>query len=362
MAFGYTYTLPTITGSHTDLPVVLKNADFPSASIGSGVDAIDNGGGNLRAYTDSTKGIQLPIDVVKFVTGVSPSVVVWVKVPTAATSNTIYLEADSVSSTQPAIGAAFGRNAVWSGYEAVLHLRESGNGTAGEFVDSTGNGHDGQLTTGSSISTTSSSHPFGDVWPDFTQDHVITLANSTNLIDNTAFSMSVYCNVDFSINSVGLFGNRNNADDTNWAGFQASERLFTKGSTVENLADNGARPTLTTLLVTGTQDTSALRLYSDSTNIASDTTITSGESISSTQNFRIGTYFDNSFARRLNGRVCEARVRRSVLSGDWIATENDNQSSIGAWGTVGAWKEATPSAFQAAWAHYRNIIIQGNQA
>lgn len=42
--------------------------------------------------------------------------------------------------------AGDGRNpaAVWAGYLAVLHLIEAGNGSPGEFVDSTGNGHDGQ--------------------------------------------------------------------------------------------------------------------------------------------------------------------------------------------------------------------------
>lgn len=44
----------------------------------------------------------------------------------------------------PAAGDGNNPAAVWADYLAVLHLVEAGSGSPGEFLDSTGNGHDGQ--------------------------------------------------------------------------------------------------------------------------------------------------------------------------------------------------------------------------
>lgn len=112
MASYCTITLPTVSGTHSDLPLLLTNGAFPSAAIDGGGTSIDNGGGNLRAYTDDTKATQIPIEVVSFVTGVSPDIQVWVKLPSVFTGATIYLEADDSESAQPAVTATYGRNAV----------------------------------------------------------------------------------------------------------------------------------------------------------------------------------------------------------------------------------------------------------
>ncbi|MCP4144456.1 MAG: LamG domain-containing protein, partial [bacterium] len=141
MSYGFLYTLPTISGTHSDFPVLLKTADFPSAAIDGTANAIDNGGGNLIAYTSSAKTTQLPVEVVTFVSSGSPDAEVWVKTGTAETSGTIYIEADAVQSSQPAVTATYGRNAVWAAYEAVYHLK-----TVSSIVDATGNGNTGTNT------------------------------------------------------------------------------------------------------------------------------------------------------------------------------------------------------------------------
>lgn len=80
-----------------------------------------------------------------------------VAIDTVAETGRIYFKADldanpdnlffiyygNGSASQPAVGATYGRNEVWNGYEAVWLLEESGAGTTGEFIDATGNGHDG---------------------------------------------------------------------------------------------------------------------------------------------------------------------------------------------------------------------------
>jgi hypothetical protein len=121
MAFGFTRTLPTVAGSHVDMPILLTAGSFPATAIDGGGSSFTNGGGNLRAYTDDTKAVRLSLDVVEFIAGATPEIQVWVKLPIAATGNTIYLEADAGTS-QPAFTAAFGRNSVWTNYTFVCHM------------------------------------------------------------------------------------------------------------------------------------------------------------------------------------------------------------------------------------------------
>ena len=360
MAYGATLTLPTITGSHTDFPIVLKESDFPTAAKDGGTNSLLNGGGDLRAYTSDAKTTQLPLDVVTFVTGGAPDIVVWVKVPTAATGNTVYIEADSVATTQPAVTNTYGRNAVWSDYEAVLHLNESGNGTAGEFVDSTGNGYDGQLTTGSSLSSVSTGHPFGSTWADFTKAEAITLASSGGLVANTAYTISIWADVDESDNGDGIFSNRYSSSDRDWTQLSASRRFLARGASVSDSYTWGDRP-LVNEYVAGTHDSTELILYANGVELGKDTTMSAGETIASHLDFRIGTYYQTVSDFRYNGRAGEARVRQSVLSASWLLTENDNQGDTAAWTTASSWAD-TGVAPSTAWANdeYYKTLLSGN--
>jgi len=109
--------------------VKVQEHDFTTISS-----PILNGGGNLRAYTDDTKATQLPLEVVTFVTGGSPEVQVWVKA-TAVTGGTIYLEADSVATSQPAVTDTYGRNAVWvDGYRVYNEDKEDSTGNTTEAL------------------------------------------------------------------------------------------------------------------------------------------------------------------------------------------------------------------------------------
>lgn len=333
MAYGFTYTLPTITGSHTDFPVLLKEADFPTAAVDGGATSIDNGGGNLRAYTDSGKGTQLPIEVVYFVTGGTPDVEVWVKIPTAATGNTIFLEADSVETSQPPVTDTYGRNAVWSDYEAVLHLNDT------NYTDSTGNGHNGTLngTNGGAVTT---GHPWGGSWIDFTDSGYLELASSNSLVDNSQHTLQAMVNLDVSSNADAVVGNRTDAtSDNNWAQMQSDGRFFNKNGTTEVLAvASPVTPTGAAHWLAGRQNATQADAIRDGVSRGSATG-TTGLSIVGNDPFWIGSYYDNNPIRQLNGRCGEVRIRKSALSLDWLATEKDSQDSSLAWGTVGTWQQ-----------------------
>ncbi len=341
MAFGFTYTLPTITGSHSDFPVLLKTADFPATSIDGTGDALANGGGDLRAYTSDAKTTQIPLEIVRFVSSGSAEAEVWVKIPTAATSNTIFIEADAVETSQPAVTDTYGRNAVWSDYEAVLHLVESGNGTAGEYLDSTGNGFDGELTTGSSLSVVNTNHPWGGDWLDFTEAEGITLASSASMVDGGDITLSYWGNFDDSSNTNGVFGNWNDATDDEYMQTQSSGRASIRGGgTNTHTTASPTNSTATTLLMHATHDVTAgtVIIFRDGVEVADGSVSASG--ITGLSDFRVGTYFDGGSFFRLNGRCGEVRASKTTFDGSWKVTEEDNQSSSTAWGTVGSWADA----------------------
>lgn len=330
MAFGFTYTLPTITGTHTDLPVVLKTADFPTAAVDGGSSSLLNGGGDLRAYTSSAKTTQLPLQVIRFVTGGTPDCQVWVKVPSAATSSTIYLEADDVETTQPAVTNAFGRNAVWADYVAVWHLDS--------LTDSTGNAHDlaevgspsagetdpfgstgaYRVTGGNYLEASSWAkvpQPFwAQAWVKPDSGITQTIFSQGSSLENSWEALLIRATSKWEINYSGA-GTPSGADVTNGVWQLAHTRMF---GGEPRVYDNGVN------VVTGTQ---------------------SGEA-GTKDEFALGILLRTGSQLNLAGYLSEVWVRETppyTLPDDlqaWSETEYSNQSAATAWGTVGDWEDS----------------------
>lgn len=138
--FGCTVTVDTgkMPSSQTNFSWLLTEDNFPTAAIDGGDDSIDNGGGNLRCYTDDTKTTQLAIEVVSFVTGGTPVVQVWGLSATLDVADTVYIEADTVETAQPAVTDTYGRNAVWVDYVVVVHGDTSTDSTGDHSFSATG--------------------------------------------------------------------------------------------------------------------------------------------------------------------------------------------------------------------------------
>lgn len=121
-----------VDGTLTNFPVlldetILNNLNFDIWSIAL------NGGGDLRFSSDVNGNTRLACEVVSFDTG-AQTAEIYVNVPSisAVIDTPIYIFYGRAGQTQPAAGAAFGRNATWnSDYIFVDHMN---NGT-----DSTGN-------------------------------------------------------------------------------------------------------------------------------------------------------------------------------------------------------------------------------
>jgi len=347
MSFGFTYTLPTITGSHTDFPVLLIASDFPSAAIDGTGDAIDNGGGNLVAYTSSAKTTQLPVEVVTLVSSGTPEAEVWIKIPIAATGNTIFFEASATQSSQPAVTSTFGRNAVWADYLAVLHLNESGDGTAGEYIDSTGNGFDGTGGGGTSSRTPSqvtTDHPWGANWQSFDGVDDFIEIPTGNALDNSFISVQAMAVIDVIIsNDEGLISNRWSTQGNNFYQI-SSHNSGMLAALHDGSGENNIRGTKATV---GAESWYAITTSSSEVNLifngaidATDTSISGDNQFNTNLNTRVGTYFDSAAGRSIEAKIGETRLRLSELSESWYATEFANQDASTAWGTVGTWADS----------------------
>jgi len=141
----FTRTLPAPTATISSGFVFLlsagwfTDADLGAAGdpIGGGANSIANGGGDMQIFSDTGTTTRLPIEVVTFVTGGSPDAQVWVRTPSYTSGDTITIGRDDTQTTQPAVGAAFGRNATWVDSVSAYLFNSSA-------VDSTGN-YDGTV-------------------------------------------------------------------------------------------------------------------------------------------------------------------------------------------------------------------------
>lgn len=116
MAYGCLVTVGAgkVTGTLSNFTAVLTQDNFPVGSMDGGVNSILNEGGNLRCYTDETKAVQVPIELpVPFVTGVTPSCIVWLLHPSISVGDTVYIEADTVVTAQPIASNIYGSEGVW---------------------------------------------------------------------------------------------------------------------------------------------------------------------------------------------------------------------------------------------------------
>ncbi|VAV90374.1 hypothetical protein MNBD_ALPHA01-2045, partial [hydrothermal vent metagenome] len=127
-----------ISGSNINFPIFLTQDNFPSEMLDGGSNSALNGGGDVRFSEDAAGTVQLPCDVVSFVTGGTPSAEIHVKLPTLNTGadKTFYVWYKKTGEVQPAVTATYGRNAVWADFIAVYHLKET---TGTDFINSTGN-------------------------------------------------------------------------------------------------------------------------------------------------------------------------------------------------------------------------------
>lgn len=127
---------------------VITKDNLPTSAFDTGTTSCLNGGGDWRFSTDINGTNQLPCDIVTCVTSATPAnveFIAWIRFPTYSSgSREVYAFWNRAGQTQPATGAAFGRDEVWQDFELVVHQ--------GTTIDSTGN-HAPSLVGSPSLST-----------------------------------------------------------------------------------------------------------------------------------------------------------------------------------------------------------------
>jgi hypothetical protein len=152
------------SGSHSGFIVFFDKSNVDSEVLEAGSNSALNGGGDIRLSSDEAGTTQLPLDVIQCVTNASEAnrkLFFATRIPSLSTSadTTIWLWYKKAGENQPAVGAAYGRNAVYVDEElamvfvnitAASNVDRSGNHTVtanGVFDASTDDGQDFNGTT-----------------------------------------------------------------------------------------------------------------------------------------------------------------------------------------------------------------------
>lgn len=322
-----------ITGTHVDMPILFTIANLPSEMLDSdGGSPAANGGGDIRFSVDAAGLTLLPAEIVSFVTNTNPAsgyAEIWVKMPNIRSTqvDSIYCWYNAPGTpTQPAVGAANGRNAVWSDYLLVSHdLGTDSKGTITfTLTGTTTSGRSnpwGRSGGARGFGTGASGMGAG------TTDKSVSTLTAVNT--QRTYQLWVYKN--------GGGGGGLGAMFTKVAGASAQSNnssttyyLFQSASTT-NGTWTYTQPSLTTWHhIAITYDSGALSndpvymfdgaaqtVVSDTNPVGTITTDSSG--------LCFGNRTSDS-ARVWEGMLCEARVFNGIKSTNWMATEYNSQN------------------------------------
>lgn len=198
----------TQSATLTNFPVMVKltstNFDFSKAQ---------SAGQDVR-FADSDGTTALSYEIEKWDNS-GQEAIVWVKVPQVDVSNTdsIYLYYGNAAATD-----AQSASGVWTnGYSAVYHLKETGSGASGEYIDSTGtNNAQGGGGTASQVPAVTASGKI-DGGQSFAGDDYILMPNESNFdYDNTTFTVSGWFKAANS-NSVHIVNKNLQASHGGWS-------------------------------------------------------------------------------------------------------------------------------------------------
>tara|TARA_R110002020_G_C16284473_1_gene772020 strand:+ start:480 stop:2093 length:1614 start_codon:yes stop_codon:yes gene_type:complete len=321
----FTLTVDSVAGSHSGLPQLIVADNF----INADANALDgtkwlNGGGNLRAYTDSGKATRLALEVVSFVTGGAPQVEVYVLIPTSATSQTIYVESDAVAIAQPAVSALYGRNAVWVDDISRLHMNQT------TPIDSTGNN-----TPLAGVNVSIASGLNGDVL-DFTGSGSY-VDMGGGILPTNDFTQSIWVNPDALAGFQGFIGS--------WLSSEAGRTYLGSNGTSLNWDGYGVVAGRGTLVNSSWQFCTVTRTGStvviSINGVAQGATVTDANtSPDNGHNTFIGALQEgtNYF---FNGKIGENRLSNNFSSQDRILTEYDNRTTASTWWTSSGYGEAS---------------------
>tara|TARA_R110000782_G_scaffold221866_1_gene308997 strand:+ start:670 stop:1749 length:1080 start_codon:yes stop_codon:yes gene_type:complete len=357
MAYGFTLTVDATASTLGSTEIAIKPFSMPTAAIDGGATSVLNGGGNLKAYTDSTKTTQLPVHVIKFVTGVTPDILWRTRLPSVAVGSTIYVEADEVQTTQPAASAVYGSQAVWQDAFTALMLTES----SGTLFDSSPNGRDATpVNLGAGDYVTSGLFGNGVYFDN--NNNYLTLGTQTlphDLSFLAVFNPTTYRgnapDYNDTLLSAGIDNNVNGAIQVNFtdggtsiryggnSGIAGSAPALAQDNTIGITRDGTGDTGIVS--VNGVSVTAAGKAYNDITN-----EVTIGKLQSQNAGATYAYHPHGTLSMLVIWDKTVSAAQHEYISGNLLATTS--------WGTVGTWADAGGGGgFQAAWVRRPSIII-----
>jgi hypothetical protein len=252
-----------------------------------------------------------------------------------------YIYYGNAAASDYAVSATYGRNAVWSDYDAVYHMNEDPSGSAPQMIDSTGNSNDG-TSAGSMTSGDLVTGKLGEgIDFDGTNDYIDLANRIVNATGNVSYSSWAKPNTTSGVRVLAALA----AGTAYRSGLYQPDNVyrFSVNSASTFISTSSANVNNWTYLV-GTYDTSTTRLYAAGSQVASSS---SAQTTLTTETAFIGSR--GGVDLFFSGVLDEIRFTNSVLSANWITTEYNNQSS--------------PSTFYSAEAEEANsVTVEDNFA
>ena len=305
------------TNDQTNFPVLISTTNVLFKTVAnSGHVALSSG--NDIIFTAADGSTLLNYEIENYV-GTTGEIEAWVKIPTLShTADTvIYMYYGNASAAANTTANAQG---TWdSNYRAVMHLKESGNGTLGEYKDSTSNGNNMQGGAGTLSKTPTQAT--GEIGKgesynggDFT---IKTSPVNVPTIQSTSQTFSAWYKV---TTNPTVFQNLVVLSNTSSAGNQ----LHTDAGPNLGMYNWGGGTILTHAAPTQNQwhyivwtnSGGTNTLYFDGT--SQGTSATALQSATPTS-FETGSY-DTTPSEGLNGLLDEVRISTTPRASDWITT------------------------------------------
>jgi hypothetical protein len=326
---------------------------------------VANGGGDIRCYkSDGTT--ELAREVVSCATSTETGElhVKYSGTLSSTVDTVIQIHADGTSS-EPAVTATYGRNAVWSDYWAVFHM-EGSVGSTGKKLDSTGNGRnlieyntpEGSATGKLGTSTTGAYNMLGLASGTSATTYDYLSVNDLSVesaIGTSPFVISWWYKLDLARTQqvMGICEEQNSATGRPQLMQNAETTSFYHGNYIETSSSNGNSVYTTTAVntintwyfVTMGRDTSDYLTAFANGNYATSASTEGGAFTSPNQKLLINRRYNPTYSsaqQYSDGQYDEVRFRFSHLPETWLDTEYANQNS--------------PSTFYAVSGDYEQII------
>lgn len=329
-----------VDGDLTDFPIYVNLYDLPAGFHTN----VKSDGSDIRVTT-ADGSTEVPREVVYYASGAGE--LHFKGDVLNSTDVDFYIYYGNPSASDYASTDTYGRNNVWkSAYKGVYHLQESGNGTSGEFKDSTSNGNNGTGGGGSAtpIRATGKLSGYGQY---FDGGDLINLSNPSSLnVGQITVSSWVRRTTTGSNDIFFTRGNTNTGtvnyrrnDTTNKWDFLV--RLDGSESTQRTATSNSTTTTSYTHLV-GTYDGTELKLYVDGV-LQTTSAVVSGA-------IDLDNYVGNNIGKNTassayaTGDVDEFKIANAAQTAAWISTEYNNQSDTSTFFTIGTQEDSPSSA------------------